>query len=176
MKHHGAHNEYQRLEIFERMSYTDLNKKMDNYLAGSNIVRRPLLFLLRFYERITSKRMEEEISNTAYLFFYTLRDTAIFLQRKDLRGLLGIRTFEKNNMAKLKKMRAEPNSEETFGISSIINKIGIIRFLELEKEGTILRLNRKYGDSEKEQGINLLIKLLKDKYKVRTLSSKEIAK
>ncbi|MDE1855911.1 MAG: hypothetical protein KGH49_01605 [Candidatus Micrarchaeota archaeon] len=53
-------------------------------------------------------------------------------------------------------------TEETIAISNIIRTKGLIKYLKLDSERTIKRLDRKY--SGKKQGIDLLIKLLKDRY------------
>lgn len=47
-------------------------------------------------------------------------------------------------------------------IGKIIRKRGIIKYLQLDSDSVISKLNKKY--SNKKQGIDLLIKLLKDKY------------
>ncbi|MDE1870244.1 MAG: hypothetical protein KGH71_04655, partial [Candidatus Micrarchaeota archaeon] len=47
-------------------------------------------------------------------------------------------------------------------IGKIIETKGIIKYLQLDKDSVISKLGRKYAG--KKQGIELLIKLLKDKY------------
>lgn len=53
-------------------------------------------------------------------------------------------------------------TDETRGIAQIIQDKGLIKYLRLDKEATIRRLDKKYAG--KKQGIDLLIKLLKDRY------------
>ena len=68
----------------------------------------------------------------------------------------------KNLMRRLKEWKSAPDNEEVFEISKILHKIGLIRFLELDKEKTIIYLNKKYRN--KKQGVELLMNLLKEKY------------
>ncbi|MDE1870452.1 MAG: hypothetical protein KGH71_05755, partial [Candidatus Micrarchaeota archaeon] len=58
---------------------------------------------------------------------------------------------------------SERMRDKTIGeIGKIIQEKGIIKYLQLDKESVIRKLNKKYAN--KKQGIDLLIKLLKDKY------------
>ena len=66
-----------------------------------------------------------------------------------------------------KKWIARTDYKEIREISRVINKIGIIKFLRLDKEEVIDYLNRKYGD--KRQGTELLIDLLKNKHEGKAL-------
>lgn len=52
--------------------------------------------------------------------------------------------------------------KDAFGIAKIIHRKGVIKYLGLEKEATIRLLDKKYKN--KPQGVELLIKLLKDRY------------
>jgi hypothetical protein len=68
---------------------------------------------------------------------------------------------------KRKEWTARSDHEEIREIGHVINKVGIIRFLGLEDDKVIEYLNRKYGN--KQQGVQLLIRLLKNKYEGREL-------
>ena len=63
---------------------------------------------------------------------------------------------------RVKEWKSESDSEEVFEISKILHKIGVIKFLGLEKDSTIIYLNKKYKSGK--QGEELLMKLLKDRY------------
>lgn len=56
-------------------------------------------------------------------------------------------------------------TQEIKRIGRIIQEQGIIRYLSLDREETIKKLNKKYANGE--QGIALLIKLLNDRYNDR---------
>ncbi len=62
----------------------------------------------------------------------------------------------------MQRLKKRPDSAKEFEISKIVNDIGITEFLSLDKESTIVSLNEKYG--KKKQGIDLLIKLIIERY------------
>ncbi len=162
---------YGKMERFERLSYKLFNQKFMEFLyklempkeeIGTTIHGHLLYSLLRFYEIIKLKDLDEEISNFDYYILYTLRDLAYSIKRRKLRDAIQVFGNERKRIAVINGWKKSPLSSEEFGISIIIHDIGITRFLNLDRENTVSMLNHKYGD---KSGVDLLIKLLRDKYK-----------
>lgn len=71
--------------------------------------------------------------------------------------------YVKNTLKTQMDFEAQRRKDATIiEIGKIIRTKGIIKYLQLDKELILRRLDRKYAN--KKQGIDLLIKLLKDKY------------
>ncbi|MDE1873760.1 MAG: hypothetical protein KGI04_01415 [Candidatus Micrarchaeota archaeon] len=78
-------------------------------------------------------------------------------------GVSGARELNRTHEQNLKRWMAEEDRGTIAGIAREIKKVGVTRFLNLEDEKVVSRINRKYGNG-KIQGINLLIRLLKERY------------
>jgi glycosyltransferase involved in cell wall biosynthesis len=92
------------------------------------------------------------------LYWLIARDIYIAVGFNGLKALLSIDKIIGNSIKTYRGGRT-PEIKE---ITRIISKIGLIKFLGLDKEETIRMLNKKYGN--REQGMDLLIKLLKERY------------
>jgi len=93
---------------------------------------------------------------------YLLRDLAFQIKRHSLAGALGVFSNRGNYLKKFRERRKAKNSKETFEISKDIERIGIIRYLWLDDDKTVEALGKKYRNTK--QGIDLLMKLLEDRY------------
>jgi hypothetical protein len=170
---HHERNEYFKLNRFERLSYADYNAKMLEYVSKMTVpeggmpektlVGKAMLALLLMYEKATMRNMDSELSSHDYFIFYLLRNLAFNIKADGFMGIYGGVRGTLIQARKMREWRAEPDSREIFEIAQIINKIGIIRFLDLDKESTIRRLNKRYLGS-RNQGIALLINLIREKH------------
>ncbi len=166
--------EYHKMHKFDhRLSYGAYNRSMLNYLSrfsssGDENARRSLSGRvlggwLRFYEAITLRKPDEEISGFDYFFYYLVGNLGYAIMMKSpgiaLRSVPGAISEVKT----INRWKSEPDSKEYFEISKIINRIGIIRYLKLDKEETIRILYAKYKG--RKQGIALLFELLKAQYR-----------
>lgn len=166
--------EYFRLLQIERMSYNDYNKVMVESLVKvtspesmgkETFGTRALEALMLGYEKITMKKPDEELSNFDYFMYNFTKSFVIIVKKGDFKSLLTLLPNELKVMGdRIKKWKSAPDSKEVFEISQISYKQGIISFLNLDKEETIDELNRRYKD-KKLKGADLLMRLLKEKYK-----------
>lgn len=166
--------EYYRLLPIERMSYKNYNDVMvENFVkmthpentgketSGTKVLRT----LIIGYEKITMKKPEEELSNFDYFMYNFTKSFFIAVKKGDFRSLFTLLPDELKVIGNsMKRWKNAPDSKEVFDISQIIYKQGIISFLNLDKEKTIERLNRKYKD-KMLRGADLLMYLLKERYK-----------
>lgn len=172
-------NEYYKPENkfskYELLSYHDYNTKMLSYLARvrgikeEDIRTRPsaryVIKLLNGYELITFRKPSQEISTFDYSIFTLIRLWGLSYKQRNWRGMLNaLPTALKVGISHLKyKMR--PHHNQTYEISRIINEIGMIKFLGLDNEIIINKINKKYKD-EKLAGLGLLSHLLEQRYAV----------
>ncbi|MDE1870089.1 MAG: hypothetical protein KGH71_03850 [Candidatus Micrarchaeota archaeon] len=162
---------YNKFEKFDRFSYSTFNGKVMSYfakLSGENqgtAASKPfkaLPILLRAYQKLKFKGDSEEISTFDYFVLFAMRDFVYAIKNRSMERILKVIPNKIEYIKRLRKWRSDPDGDAIFAISNLIEKKGIIKYLKLDEEATIRRLNAKYGD--KKQGIELLMKLLKDKY------------
>jgi hypothetical protein len=163
---------YKEIRKYERFSYQMYNERfmtdVGKYrLSKDGEVNKTLsgrltYGWLRFYETITFRKMDAEISNFDYFFYFFVRDLVFALKERSAKKVLMLTPDGLKYLKVVKYWKSQSDSAESFEISKIINRIGIIKFLGLDREKVVDGLNRKYRD--KPQGIQLLISLLKEKY------------
>ena len=159
LKHleHNASRHYhllEKLEEYNRITYGSLNLKF-----GANAKQ-----ILRIYEKIAAKREDQELSNFDYALFNITKEVLLPLVKGEASFKFTIKNYHQTaqKLKMIKKWKRSPNSKISLKISSIIAKEGIVEYLSLDKEDVVTAINRKYWN--KEQGVNLLIKLLIDRY------------
>ena len=159
------------MEKFLRMSYRSFNERLVDYFYKITVPQRKgsagsfgrtLTVVLLFYEKLGGKKLDSEISNLDYFMFLYLKAVASYLKEGRPEGIILGYKGVKADMAVLKGWQNEPDGPENFEISNVLYRIGLIKFLELDKERTISKLNERYG--REKGGISLLIKLLKLRY------------
>jgi len=165
--------EYANIENFERLSYSDFNKRIIDYVSKLKMPESRTIYnsklgrsinkLLILYEKATFKKPEQEISIFDYHNYYTLMESVYAIKKRDYGNVFKMLILGTWHEKLLKKWMTEQDSIEAFEISKIINGVGITKFLKLDDDKIIRTLNKKYKNQK--QGINLLIKLLKEKYK-----------
>jgi hypothetical protein len=168
----GSPEEYAKILKFGRLSYRDFNDRMVDYLSkvvmpesrsldGSRL-GGALRSLLTAYERLTLKKPGQELSGFDYFAYNFLIDTAFAIKRSDPMGVFRQIPVEMAQARQIEAWKREPDGKEAFEISKILSERGIIKYLGLDREETIARLNREYA--REKQGISLLLRLLKEKY------------
>ncbi len=164
--------EYTQIERFDRLSYSMLNKRMLEYLgkvsvegsskAGNSFSGRAVLSALLFYECLSSKKPGQELSDLDYRLYSYIKNFGYILTLHNIRVIPRLRSGVDAYVKYKRKLKDSPNGAKEFEISKIVNEVGITKFLSLDKERTILQLNKTY--KRKRQGIDLLIKLLIKRY------------
>jgi hypothetical protein len=164
--------EYIQIERFDRLSYGMYNERMLEYLAkvsvkNSSQVRstlrgRIVLSVLRFYEQASSKQPDQELSGFDYWVYCYVKTLGYIFTLHTIQTLPALPAGVNAYVKRMQQLKERPDSAKEFEISKIVNDIGITAFLTLDKESTIVSLNERYG--KKKQGINLLIKLLIERY------------
>ncbi len=158
--------------IDQRLSYRLYNQKIEEYItkqftvgehAKKSILGRVLLGILVGYEKLSFRKQEQEISNFDYWMFSLIRGFGYIFFQKDIYRIPRAFKAAWIESTNLKAWKKAENGDIDFEISKEINRIGITKFLRLEKESTIRRLLKEY--SSKPQGIDLLIRLLRERYK-----------
>lgn len=122
-------------------------KKLNPELGHINHFSKPI----REYE-------EMNLFETRGMPFLILRDLFVDINTGKIKSVADARAMISRHVS-----TNNERSKETMAIGRIIRKQGLIKYLKLEEEKTIKRLNKKYLN--KKQGITLLITLLKNRYK-----------
>jgi len=167
---HTANNEYVKLEMFERYTYRQYNDKVldqfskialpENRSIAKTRKGKVLSCMLNAYERIMLKKQDKEVSNLDYFCFRLARDVAHQIRRRRIRGVFEAFPTNVRYVRTMRAWRCAATGKEDFEIAKEISKIGVIRFLGLDKPSVVEALYRKYKG--KSQGIDLLISLLRE--------------
>ena len=161
--------EYFKLNKFQcRMSYRTMNKEIDDYLfkfflSKDSFTIRTVKSIVVIYEKLGFKKLDQELSNLDYFTFNFIENIGLLKRVLKKISLRDIFKLNIERLKQIKKLKKEKDAKEVFKISEIINNIGIIKFLDLDKDSTIKELIKKYKN--KKQGIDLLIYLLKQKFR-----------
>jgi glycosyltransferase involved in cell wall biosynthesis len=163
---------YWTLEMDERFSYETFNERILDYAFKIMMPARrdfrktalgKLMYgALRACEALTLKKADEEISSFDYFALYLLRDLVYQIKMRNLAGMLRALPNRIRYMKMIKERQSTQNGRVMFEIYRKIEKIGIIKYLGLDDDKMVRMLNEKYAG--KKQGIDLLVKLLEDKY------------
>ncbi|MCL4383331.1 MAG: hypothetical protein M1168_02350 [Candidatus Marsarchaeota archaeon] len=163
--------EYGKLDKFYfRMSYNTMNQEISEniykfmlFKNKNNFIIKIINSIIVLYEKLGFKKPEKELSNIDYFMFYLIKNSGFSKRLSNKINLIDIIKSGINLLKQIKKWKKEEDSKDVFEISKIINKIGIIKFLGLNKDSVISALIKKYKN--KPQGIDLLIYLLKNRYR-----------
>jgi hypothetical protein len=175
---HTTKGSYAEMERFQRFTYAQYNARMLDLIGRASRVpeeesNRPsgskkiVLGLLRIYEALGFKPQDSELSNFDYFMLLLLRVAAHQTRRRSAKGVIKAFPTAFEYISQMREWRKGPYAEMDFEIAKRINKVGVTKFLGLEKESTVNALNKKYMN--RKQGVELLISLLREKY--RKLSS-----
>jgi len=178
LMHHAANN-YNKMLVFEMLSYAGSNAIMLDYVRkffalDTQTLKAKLLLgfaslVLNAYELVSLKKKEQELAPRDYLFFYFLRTLAYSFRQRRLGSLAAIWKGQKKYLAYLEDERAKLakayrlTRKDLFEISKIINREGVIKYLGLDKPENVDMLSKKYDGTAK--GIDFTIRLIIEKYK-----------
>jgi len=178
LMHHAASN-YNKMMVFEMLSYEDYNTIMLDYmrkffaLDTQTLKARLLLgyasLLLNAYELVLLKNKNQELAPRDYLFFYFLRTLAYSFRQRRLGSLAAIWKGQKQYLAYLEDERAKLANaygltrKDLFEIAKILNREGVIKYLGFDKPENVDMLSKKYDG--KAKGIDFTIRLIVEKYK-----------
>jgi hypothetical protein len=171
---HTTKGSYAEMERFQRFTYAQYNARVldqadramrvpeeeSGRLSGS---KKVILGLLRLYETLGFKPQDRELSNFDYFMYWLARVAAHQTRRRSASGVIKAFPSAFEYIGKMKEWRKGPYADMDFEIAKMINKVGVTKFLGLEKESTVDALNKKYMN--REQGVELLINLLREKYR-----------
>ena len=168
--------EYHRMEKYERFSYRQYNDRFVDYFGkvvvgkngemGETESAQAFRSMLNTYENLGLKGQEQEVSGFDYWTLFTIKEIAYQVKAYSLKGLLNVLPMSMRYMKRLKEWQNEPDGEENYQVSRILNDKGITKFLHLDDEKEIARLNKKYMDKE-PKGLKLLMMLLTLEYRKR---------
>ncbi len=179
---HHEKNDYNKMVIFEMLSYSDYRKVMVDYArkffaldtnsGKGRFVTGAAGALLDFYVKITFRKPGLEIEKRDYIWFYFLRSIAYAYRNKNIGNLSRI---WKDQVSYLNFLEGERDKackefgitrEDLFEISKKLNSIGVIKYLGLNKPENVEKLTKDYIEGRiKDKGIGLTIKLILEKYK-----------
>ena len=178
LMHHAANN-YNKMLVFEMLSYADYNAIVLDYVRkffalDTQTIKAKLLLgfaslLLNAYELVLLKKKDQELAPRDYLFFYFLRTLAYSFRQRRLGSLAAIWKGQKQYLAYLEDERAKLakayrlTRKDLFEISKILNRQGVIKYLGLDKPENVDMLSKKYDGTAK--GIDFTIRLIIEKYK-----------
>ncbi len=164
-------SEYGKMEIFDRMSYKIARERLLDYFNKTLVpehgnIRDTLLgkFLNRWqrvWQGLRGKSDDDELGWFDYMTFFALVDIGYRIKDGRLLAILDIYPGRKEYVRRI-TAASDRDSEEIFGISKAINTVGITKYLGLDSDKVIERLNRKYAKTA--GGVNLLIKMLELRY------------
>jgi glycosyltransferase involved in cell wall biosynthesis len=117
-----------------------------NYIKHINDLKHE-----RYYNKM-------DLFSDTHIMILLLRDIFIGINTREVGSTSDIRRIYDSH-ARLKRMQ----TDEIIRIGRIIREKGITKYLGLDNDRTVEKLNRKYGKGK--QGIDLLIKLLIKRYK-----------
>lgn len=169
MQHTRRQNrEYREMRRFDRFTYRQYNEKIAEGASRMSMQKDGLhTKALKAYQGITLRNQEREVSLFDYWAYYFSVELLFGWRNKDVVDIIGALPKSLGYAKQYNAWLRSPDSKEEFAIAQIINKIGIIRFLGLDKDSVVRAINRKYRN--KEQGVKLLIELLKRKYEGKPL-------
>ncbi|MDE1811152.1 MAG: hypothetical protein KGH66_03860, partial [Candidatus Micrarchaeota archaeon] len=160
--------EYSKMAMYERLSYEGYNSKIADYVSKLGMGDRSgtgdaIRGLMLGYEKLLARDMDSEITDYDYFWYFYARELFFSAIRGEYANALRAPISAYSEMKMTRKLREDDRSGEAFGISRIINRTGIIKFLGLDSDSRVEALNRRYGNSK--QGIQLLQKLLVEQYR-----------
>lgn len=165
--------EYNQIrKYYDRLSYTMLNDRIKEYLEKlvvpegrieDTALGKSVLGWMHFYEKLTARKMDEEISTLDYFTFYSMIEGVYTIKRKDVKYFFGEAIPSVvSDTKRAASFKDDKESERIFEISKALNKEGMIKYLKLDNDRVVERLYQKY--KHRKQGIGLLMKLLEDRY------------
>ncbi|MBU5574944.1 MAG: glycosyltransferase [Candidatus Aenigmatarchaeota archaeon] len=156
--------EYPKIEYYQfRLSFNGLKKELE-YRIRNKFLYKIIKKIIDIYLKILRKNENTELSKLEYFIVFYLNSIITFITNFSLVVFIN-RIKHYTEFIKKLDMFSDDERKIQLKISDEIrNQDGIIKMLNLDNEKTIEKLNKKYK-SKKIRGIDLLIKLLKEKVK-----------
>jgi len=178
LMHHAANN-YNKMMVFETLSYADYNTVMLDYVRkffalDTQTLKAKLLLgfaslMLNAYELLLLKKKDQELALRDYQWFYFIRSLAYSFRQRRFGSLSEIWNGQKKYLAYIEEERAKLAKEygitkqDLFEISKILNRQGVIKYLGFDKPENVDLLSKRYDG--KAKGIDFTIRLIIEKYK-----------
>lgn len=169
---HSARGRYAEMERFQRYTYAQHNMRVIEQLGKVGEIegasrmtpsKRMVLTMLRIYEALGMKSLDQEVSNIDYWSFWLARTVAHQIRRGSATGVLAAFRDSLGYAGRMRAWRKSLHSDEDFEIAQQIHKFGVTKFLRLDSPTVVERITRKYAG--KSQGVELLIRLLRERYR-----------
>ena len=166
----GQHSssEYSKISVFERMTYGMFRKRLLDYAnkavlpskghINETYIGKSVDALLSVYQRLKFRKDNEELSYLDYLLFYFIVDSAYSVKNTGPLGLLKPVRLRGEYVKTVMSVPKDIRPNNVLEISKIIYDKGITKFLKLDSEKTIKRINNKYRN--RSGGISLLIEMI----------------
>lgn len=160
-------------KYYDRLSYLMLNERMKEYLdklvlpedrkIEQTLIGKVVLGWMKFYQTVTFRNMDSEISTFDYFMFFSMIEGAYALKMKDMRYLFdeAIPTIRRDTRS-ASQFKKEKEGKKIFDISKEVNRNGMIKYLKLDDDRVVDKLYEKHKNSK--QGIALLMKLLEQRH------------
>jgi hypothetical protein len=180
-KIHTTGGGYAEMERFQRYTYDQYNRNMlEMYDRARRVyslekksqlspIKRLVYSSLRLYQTLGLKSQDQEVSNFDYFLSTLARDIAHQIRRRRPKGVIEAFPNAAKYAGKMGTWRKSDTGKEDFDIANEIRDIGTIRYLGLNRVDVVEKLNRKYLSRESEQGIGLLIQLLRRKHRKQSI-------
>ncbi len=179
---HHEKNDYNKMMLFEMLSYNDYKSIMVDYArkflaldtnsAKGRFVIGSTKALLGFYARITLKKPGSEIRRSDYLWFYFLRSIAYAHRQGSIGSISRIWKDQANYLNFIENERDKACNEfgitrkDLFDISKKLNEVGVIKYLGFDNPENVDKLTKDYLEGRiNDKGIGLTIRLIVEKYK-----------
>jgi hypothetical protein len=177
LKDIGHALEYVRISRFWRYSYSSYYDEWKGYFSklsqgsgrkNATFIENAFLGTLRLHTRLFRKKPDEEIGWLGYFMLFFAKEIAIRIKVYSLRDVLFVPFREAKHASTVYSLRKTAKGRKDFEIAKMINSIGIIKLLRLDDPQRIKELNNKYAG--REEGIELLMKLIEREYDLRRRS------
>lgn len=142
-------SEYDKVDQFKRISYGDISQRIR------------LLFVLTHLGRIPS--LGSELYDLDYMIFYFLKAIYSAIVIREPMRIFRAFWISTSRTKRMSQMKKQNTSKVDFEISKIVNRIGVVKFLELDIPENVEKINMTYKD-DPDAGSDLLAKLLRKRY------------
>lgn len=143
-------SEYDKMDIFSRLTYSDLPKKYKNFVK----------YFVHLGRNIPDN---VEISKFDYMLFYLSKEVYSALVTRNFRRLVNSIKFSLRKTKRLAELKTMPKSELFFEISREINRTGLVKFLNFDDPTVVDKVNIQYKNG-KLKGGDLLCYLVENRY------------
>lgn len=141
--------EYDKFERYDRLSYGGVPERFRS--------------ILKFLHIKGSIAPEIELTSVDYLIFFYLKELYSSIITRNCKRMINAFNFAARRTRSICDLKNTPEGNISFEISKIINKVGIVKYLELDKPEVVDAITERFRNSN-VKGSQLLIHLLEAKY------------